>query len=213
MTAAHLYKQYPSLRSYDRLGVPWMLTGERWDGPLWTGHHMVLSTTDSYGDQSFCHELFHWMVATPKQRRHADFALGRQVNASPKVYAASWLSHDFDGEAALPPAGHNAGWGELTVSRAIAGRQENLSCFGMFLYAPLHGLESWKTKAPNLALHDAAYDFSGGIWGDVRLGGSLTQWRQVHKRIVQPLDPKVGFDTMIRYVERIQDQNRDEVAA
>lgn len=113
------YDRYPSLRLYDRLGVPYVLTSEKWGGPLWTGHCMVLSTRERLADETFLHELMHWIEASPAQRRFPDFALGRWVNADPTCtaeFATSTTSDYFHATEApsesYPQEERNVGWGK-----------------------------------------------------------------------------------------------------
>lgn len=80
---------YPSLDLYRKMGCPYVVC-RNWDGPLWTGHCMMLDDSDSYGDQLFLHELFHWMLATKEQRMIADFGLGQNVDSSMKVFGSNF---------------------------------------------------------------------------------------------------------------------------
>ena len=70
---------YPSTKIADRLGIRWMITDD-WCGPGWTGDMMIVEN-GGYGDQLFWHEICHWLVATPAQRKRADYGIGRPVNA------------------------------------------------------------------------------------------------------------------------------------
>lgn len=152
------YKEFPSLRIYDRLDVPYVLTGERWAGPLWTGHCMMLSTRDGYGDEGFLHELAHWVEASPTQRRMPDFALGKQVNANNEVFATSTSPHiNNPNDRRRRRADRNVGWGEPTVSLSTATAQEERACLVMYLYHALVGNTTW--SEPLMA--EAAYDFAG----------------------------------------------------
>lgn len=156
------YAEYPSLRLYDRLGVPYIVTGERWGGPLWTGHCMMLCTTDGYGDEGFLHELMHWIEASPNQRRYPDFALGKWVNAdNSKVFATSTSDHLYDPvyqQQQRPKGNRNWGWGEPTIALSTATSQETTACYGMFLYHVLVGNTTWsKPITPT-----AVFDFMGG---------------------------------------------------
>ena len=58
------YEQFPSLKLYDQQQVPYVMCYE-WDGPLWTGHCMMLAYSDTFGDCGFFHELAHYMLASP----------------------------------------------------------------------------------------------------------------------------------------------------
>lgn len=200
------YDRWPSLRLYEKLGVPYMVV-DNWNGPLWTGSCMVLDATDSYGDPGFLHELFHWLCASKEQRKYADLALGRQINATAGVFTASGLPF-YDGKDVFPvgserdtsPKGgehtHNPGWGELTVSRVEAARQEDLACHAMWLHDPIVGNCAWDDiPGPT----DAAVDFSDNLLGMPK--HSLPVWAEVKKVIVSKLCPDVSMATIRSFVE------------
>lgn len=195
------YDHYPSLRLYDRLGVPYVLTSERWEGPLWTGHCMMLSIANGYGDEGFAHELFHWIVASPRQRMMPDFALGQQVNARyGQTFATSTTPHYFSPDnPSKRIKGHNTGWGERTVARdTTASRQEADACYAMFLYYPLTGQLGWDQPQGG----PAAYDFAGSHYP-----GS-PEWRTstVVKRvmpIVTALDQTITTEQVSTYLGKL----------
>ncbi len=209
------YTAYPSLRLYDRLGVPYVLFDGPWDGPLWTGHCMMLSTRDGYGDQAFAHELFHWIAATPKQRTFPDFALGRQVNADMDIFTSSSTKHLFDNTkprkrqpgSTKAKKDRNDGWGETTISLDKAEKQEGAACNAMFLYAPLTGLTSW--DAPTFDHTACAADFAGmeypgsDHWNTAKVAKRVTP-------IVQAIDPSVSADTVTNYLRALNDMGTDE---
>lgn len=154
------YDQFPSLRLYDSLGVPYVLTSEDWDGPLWTGHCMMLSTAHGYLDEGFLHELGHWAEASPAQRKMPDFALGKWVNAKNGLFATSTSPHLHKEKSPFQrrnSTARNEGWGERTISLKTATAQEERACDVMYLYHALVGNTTW--DEPVIA--SAAYDFSG----------------------------------------------------
>lgn len=160
------YKMFPSLRIYDQLEVPYVLTGEQWEGPLWTGHCMMLATPNGFGDEAFLHELGHWVEASPKQRMMPDFALGKWVNGKDMLFATSTSPHlHEEGQSSVFGSraryrrnkDRNTGWGEPTVSLKTATGQEERACLVMYLYHALVGNTSW--DKPVIAT--AAYDFAG----------------------------------------------------
>jgi hypothetical protein len=211
MTAAELkvlatkYAAYPSLRLYDALNVPYVLFDGPWSGPLWTGHCMMLSTRDGYGDEGFAHELFHYLVTDEKQRRWPDFALGRQVNADMNIFTSSSTPNLFDrsvhNQSGFQPTTRNDGWGETTISLKRASDQEAAACNAMWLYPPLVGLCSWDEPFPTTGL-DAAHDFAG-----MEYPGS-NEWKTttIAKRclpIVAAIYPSVSPETVTDYLRRL----------
>jgi len=153
------YDSFPSLRLYDALGVPYVVHDAKWLGPLWTGHCMMLDTTDSFEDAGFFHELCHWIEASPTQRKSPDFALGKQVNSGDVEFATSTSPlHHQRGTDLRRPKGHNAGWGETTVPLSEATRQEANACYALLLYEPLSGVWGWDGPPPTGQINSAAYD-------------------------------------------------------
>jgi hypothetical protein len=157
------YEQFPSLRLYDQLGIPYVLFSQGWDGPLWTGHCMMLSIKDGYGDAGFFHELCHWIEATPAQQRMPDFALGKQINAThDSTFATSTSPYLWDGRRPYRwPNDRNVGWGESTILMKSATRQESHACTALWFYEPIVGLTSWDNPPPLDKINSAAYDFNG----------------------------------------------------
>ena len=195
-------EDYPSLRLYDKLGVPYVVHENDWNGPLWTGHCMMLDTHDGYGDDGFLHELFHWIEASPRQRNYPDFALGRQINATKQKFATSTSRHDtLSADAPFvngpgSPKGRNLGWGERTVVWSTAVKQETNACAAMFFYFPLVGLENW--SCPHPSMPTAADEF----YGDSTLP-SPTMAKQAF-RSVNMIDPTITLDRMIGFLDRMR---------
>lgn len=212
------YERFPSLRLFDKAGCDYMVFANKtvggsgrvsWDGPLWTGTHMMLCGDDGFGDEGFAHELFHWMVASPEQRRWPDMALGQNVNAASGFFAVSGgPCYDFNvrDSGTEGERSSNIGWGEPTVDVDVAAQQEWLACRAMFLYAPLVGLQRW-SELPDETKCLAAFDFNGDLtWvngeGSVWATSSVEEWEQIYEEIVAPLKPRVGFDTVRRWLQR-----------
>lgn len=162
MKSTTKYDQFPSLRLYDELEVPYVLFSDGWEGPLWTGHCMMLSTVDGYGDAGFFHELCHWIEATPAQRRWPDFALGKQVNAKwDLTFTSSTTPRLWQGSGPKKfPKDRNIGWGERTVPLETARRQEANACTALWFYEPIVGLTTWDATPPAEEINSAAYDFN-----------------------------------------------------
>lgn len=166
MSTTTKYDQFPSLRLYDRLNVPYVLFSAPWEGPLWTGHCMMLSTVDGYGDAGFFHELCHWIEASPAQRRWPDFALGKQVNAGwDAVFTSSSTPHLWTNERSRKAhkkvrADRNVGWGERTIPLTEARRQESNACTALWFYEPIIGLTTWDNPPVWDKINSAAWDFN-----------------------------------------------------
>lgn len=199
MTGQTKYKRYPSLRLYDRLGVPYVLHSNGWHGPLWTGHCMMLDMDDSYGDVGFFHELSHWVEASEKQRTCPDFALGQQINAAEGPFGSSSTPFIYDGERRSYP-GRNNGWGERPVTISTASRQEAAACNVMFFYEALVGLSGWDdTIVPN----GAALDFDG--FSDPALSQPSKTIVQRSWKILSAMDPDLTHPVAQRFFERMAD--------
>lgn len=198
----HKYDEYPSLYLYDKLNVPYVLHSNSWDGPLWTGHCMMLNTEDSYGDAGFWHELAHWMVAGPTQRTLPDLALGKNVNSGMSVFATSsspFFYHPDNGGNVPNTSnldgchtgfsfgwgrglrGYNEGWGELPVPRMLAAEQELWACHALQYYEPLCGITSWDKALP---INSAIDDFAGADMPEY----SDRVAEGCYKRFVEPLN-------------------------
>lgn len=198
-------KKWPSLKLYDKIGVPYVVTSDTWNGPLWTGHCMMLSTADGYGDAGFFHELCHWLVASPNQRRYPDFAIGRQVNSAIDTFATSTSPHVFDvperymnahEERRKAVLKHGKGWGEKCGSKQRAVQQEGWACDALLVYEPLVGLTTWNKPVYD-GVNDAAHDFAGAKgWRTDR-----RTWEAVYKRIVKPLDGSVTLEKVLKFVK------------
>lgn len=200
------YEQWPSLRLYDRHNVPYVIHGGRWDGPLWTGHCMMLDATDMYGDAGFFHELCHWIEATQRQRIFPDFALGKHVNAGNETTFATSTTPFLHAKGRNKhPRDRNVGWGEETVLLTTATRQEENACFALWLYEPLVGLATWDTPPASKDTNSAAFDFNGS--GETYL--DLHTVKRVNK-IVSFLAPKVSTDMIRTYVRALHDMKEDE---
>lgn len=157
------YADYPSLRLYDSLRVPYTLTSDTWNGPLWTGHQMILSTREGYGDPGFFHELIHWVVATESQRRFPDMQLGRQVNGTVELHATNITPADVPtntAEIAHPDGTRNRGWGEQPVKMSTAHRQEEMACELLLFYSPVVCGEWSADLADTVAYYDFGGDYS-----------------------------------------------------
>ena len=155
---------FPSLKLYDSMGIPYVGHAGDWTGPLWTGHCMMLDIDDSYGDPGYWHELAHWMAAAPEQRQYPDFALGRQVNAATGALFTSTSPHAFDPDhIRRTPNDRNPGWGEETIPLTEASRQEGIACDALFAYEPVMGIWGWREKVPNPGedVNRAFWDFAG----------------------------------------------------
>lgn len=186
------YDAYPSLRWYDKMGCPYIVTSDAWKGPLWTGCAMMLCTRDSYGDEGFFHELWHWWTASEKQRKYADLALGKWVNCDPGVTFTSstteFLNDNYrDGNQ---PPGHNNGWGEPTISIDDAHVQEIHAVNMMCYYSPLVLKAGWKD------------DKSNGAWGD--FGAEMTPisgHRRTYDDVLSKVS-RVSWGTVEKYLDR-----------
>lgn len=201
---AALYRRFPSLRLYDQLGVSWMLTGDsgrfgETSGPIWAGAFMILYTNSSYGDEGFFHELCHWIAASPAQRKLPDLALGRQINSSTDTFATSpslggvvWLEGEVEGFEG--DADHNSGWGEKTVSRSVAARQEALACHAMWFYRPLVRLEKWTAAHPSSYL--AAVDFAGSVCPTEK------EIRDTWSKVLTVIDPDLSYEQVSAFYRR-----------
>lgn len=208
---SYKYDTFPSLRLYDQLGVPYVLFNSSWGGPLWTGHCMMLSTVDGYGDEGFAHELFHYLAASPAQRKHPDFTLGRQINANMEIFTSSATKHLFDDTQTVrkvQPDHRNDGWGETTVPLPRARRQEQIAVNAMWLYPPLTGTGTWDSPPPFRSLK-GAYDFAG-----MEYPGS-DQWRTatIVKRIrpiVKAIDSTVTSAQITSYLKRLNSEATTE---
>lgn len=166
-SAVDKYETWPSLRLYDRLEVPYVVIGgqvDRWPGPLWTGFCAVLDVDCGYGDPEFFHELVHWTVASPAQRRLPDFGIGRRVNETAVAFTSSATPHLYtaDGDNVphwLAGGGRDSmGWGGPIVPAEVGGHQESVACWALFCYEPIVGHVAWG-QAPG-HLNSAAYDFN-----------------------------------------------------
>lgn len=195
------YERWPSLRFYDQLGVPYVLGAFRWVGPLWTGHCMMLDTTDHYRDAGFFHELAHWLAATPRQRSLPDFGLDRQINATAEIYATSTTPFVFDQDDNF----QQRGWGERCVSPRTAQGQEGLACEALAVYEPLVGLVSWDSVPQLDDLNPAMFDFTGS--DGLIITAKVIE--RLHRRIVTPLDPSVSAKSVATYLRRLADQLKD----
>lgn len=208
MTKTTHATHYPSLALYNALGVPYIVHGSDWGGPLWTVHAMMLSTVDTYGDAGFFHELCHWIEASPKQRTYPDFSLGKWVNANrSEVFASSTNPTQFHSEDIIAPykrgpKDSNVGWGERTTSLSEATRQESNACFALWLYEPLVGLWSWDDPPTDPhEINSAAWDFNG-----FEQPGTVGWPTRVTKRtakIVKALSPQTSLDTVKQYLNVI----------
>lgn len=192
------YDQFPSLRLYDELGVPYVLFSAGWDGPLWTGHCMMLSVKDGYGDAGFFHELCHWIEASKAQRRWPDFALGKQVNAEwDSVFTSSSTSKVWEGKGPRKfPKDRNVGWGERTIPMVTARSQESNACTALWYYEPIVGLTSWDTPPPADQINSAAYDFNDV--GDVSKTTYVTGMRNIAKALNLDWEQVKSYGALIR---------------
>lgn len=213
MTTIHA-ERYPSLALYERLGVPYILHSNPWDGPLWTVHAMMLSVNDSYEDAGFYHELCHWIEASPKQRALPDFALGKWVNADREATFASSTnpSQYHEGTTSIPhrkgPAHSNRGWGERTVALSEATRQESNACFALWLYEPIVLGRPWDDPPEPEDINEAAYEFAG-----FETPGTKGFPARVTKRTAkmrQFLCSDIPDQTVKSYLTQIHERTRDE---
>lgn len=195
---------WPSLKLYEKLGVPYVLHSNDWSGPLWTGHCMMLSTRDSYGDAGFFHELAHWLATSEEDRKHPDFRLGRQVNAQyDYTFATSSVATWADPDHNSPPhssRGKNRGWGEDVMDLGDASENEFLACAALALYEPLCGVWSWRSKIDIQKINDALYDFNANDLSE-HIGEYPVE--HLHDMIVQPLDLSVKLSTVRSYIGRL----------
>jgi hypothetical protein len=191
--SATKYAEYPSLRLYDALEVPYVLVPEHsWSGPLWTGHCMML-TRDGYGDEGYLHELFHWIMASPAQRRYPDFAMGRWVNSELQTFSSSSTPyllgpHNNYGHDRKTSEDQNAGWGERTVKISTAHRQEEAACVAMYLYHVVVGNTTWDKPLTT----EAADDFNGS-WSEVTRADFFRHTRKILD-VLFDLDPSLCAD-------------------
>lgn len=197
------YEEFPSLREYDALGVPYVLFDGPWNGPLWTGHCMMLSLRDGYGDEGFAHELFHYLAASEEQRLFPDFALGRQVNGDMRQFTSSstkfLYDHDRNGMRGTQPGRRNNGWGEQTIALQTASRQETAACNAMWLYPALIARTAqWDDPEPPVDL-GAAHDFAGMEYP----GSNEFRIDRIAKRvlpIVKAIAPHVHAQQVVNYL-------------
>ncbi len=208
------YDRFPSLRLYDQLGIPYVVTSEQWGGPLWTGHCMMLSTDDSYDDPGFFHELCHYLAATPYQRKLPDFALGRQVNARTVDFASPSTPHFVNKKLTFnrgwgdTKKKRNVGWGEKTVTVKTAARQESVSCHALGLYEPLCGIWGWDDPIHDPhKINSAFFDFAASDGPDLSLRAASWCWRE----IVVDIDPRVSEQMVRDYFQRVKQSLKDEV--
>lgn len=199
------YKAFPSLRLYDQLEVPYILSAfNNVRGPLWTGFCMMLDTMDDYEDPGYYHELCHWLAASERQRSLPDFGLGRQVNSRADTFATRGVWFEKETSRTRRTAGKNPTWGETgSVKRKTAEHQEEVACAALAIYEPMVGICGWNTTMSPDRLNSAADDFSGieGIGGYCR----AKRVEQVWRKVVQPIHPKVKFETVSNYMKRLRD--------
>lgn len=199
------YSVFPSLRLYDTLGINYIVGSDLSQGPLWTGFAMLLDVDDDFGDPVFFHELAHWLIATPSQRRRPDFGLGQQPNASSgRMFTSSTMTG-----VAAPKDAHfepleGRGWGEECVSTITAERQERLACIALAVYEPLAGVCGWDDRLSADYINTALYDF-GGV--DVR-HTAIADIRAIHAKVVTPICEAAGtpvptVETVTEYVRHV----------
>ena len=191
------YARWPSLRLYDLLGVPYVLGNIDWDGPLWTGHCMMLDTTDRFGDAGFFHELCHWLAASPAQRSWPDFGIDRQVNSDLEVFASSASPYAYVSDR----DDQHRGWGGATRNPTVSQAQEDVACRALGAYEPLVGIWSWEHAPESQELNEALSAFSG------MEGPNFTApvVRRIYDVVSSQVAPDVPFAVLAAYLARVHE--------
>lgn len=206
MTHVHS-KHFPSLALYQRLGVPYILHSNPWEGPLWTVHAMMLSVLDSYEDPGFYHELCHWIEASPRQRTFPDFSLGKWVNADRDSVFLTSTNPDIQhvgGTKVRGPKHSNVGWGERTTSLSEATRQESNACFALWLYEPIVLGHPWDDPPEPDDINQAAWEFAG-VETPGRTKGFPARVTKRTAKIRAALCPDVPDTTVKAYLQHIHE--------